>query len=91
MLFAETEFLPPHLLPAMIGTLVFVSFGVLLYLVLLPAAVRLVDKHTPGNLAGQLVPTEFATTPNVALAIVVGLMLLGLINGVATIIAAAIH
>lgn len=94
MLFASSEAasaLPPNLLPAMIGTGIFVAFGALMLILLLPAAVRLVDKATPGDLSTQLVPLAGHGQPNVALAIVVGCMMLGTILGMAVIIAAAIH
>lgn len=91
MLFADSEIVSPHLVPALIGSLIFVLVGTVLLVLGLPMAMRVVDRNTPGKLADQLVPTAHAAQPNVALAIVVGLMLLGMIHGVATIIAAAIH
>ena len=91
MLFATSEIVSPQLVPALVGSLVFALVGMIMLILFPTVAMKLVDRATPGKLADELVPNRSVAQPNVALAIVVGLMLLGMIHGLATIIAAAIH
>jgi hypothetical protein len=84
-----TDLISPQLVPAIVGSIIFAMIGFVLLVLAACAAYRIVDRLTPGTLGEQLVPVHGA--PNVALAVVVGLMLLGMILGTAVVIAAAIH
>lgn len=79
------ELFSPQLPQAMMGSVVFVLLALVLFLV----SWRVIDKITPGKLNKELCPDgpRDLNPPNVALAIVVGSMMLGM----AVIIAAAIH
>lgn len=78
----------PGLLPAVMGSLIFVIVGS----ILLAVVWRVIDWITPGKLNDELVPPQPAYSvghkqPNIALAIVVGCFVLGF----AHIIAMSIH
>ena len=81
-------FLPENFWQGVLGTIIYFSLAMLLFAV----AYKVVDWITPGNLGCQLLgladpeTKQDARPPNVALAIVVGALLLGMCN----ILAAAI-
>lgn len=81
MLFANVELLPENFWQGIIGTVIYFALALALF----PVAYKVVDWITPGDLGSQLLGTEDKETgqqagrnPNVALAIVVGLLFLGM-------------
>ena len=80
----STSLLPADFWQGLLGTTIYFFFGLLLLVV----AWRVIDWITPGDLNKQILGTETPDgKPNVALAILAGLMFLGL----AIIVAVTIH
>jgi hypothetical protein len=71
--------LPSHFWPMILGLVIVFAVAMILYMV----AWRVIDKITPGDLDGQIIGTPAKDghperAPNLALAIVVGAMLIGM-------------
>jgi len=72
-----------HLINSTVISVYFAAIGIILLVV----AKWIIDKVTPGDLAKQIVPVDSNAQPNVALAVLVGSMLIG----ISIIIASAIN